>query len=71
MDVALRASGGVLNAVDAVLGGKARNSFCVVRRTGEGAGKGTTMNCPFPAGSGRAEILGAFRDKLVHAANKF
>jgi acetoin utilization deacetylase AcuC-like enzyme len=33
--------------------------------TGEGSGKGTTLNCPFPAGSGREEILGAFRNKLL------
>jgi acetoin utilization deacetylase AcuC-like enzyme len=39
--------------------------------TGEGAGRGTTMNCPFPAGSGRAEILGAFEKKLVPAMEKF
>ena len=30
--------------------------------TGEGAGVGTTMNFPFPAGSGRKEILGAVRE---------
>ena len=35
--------------------------------TGAGSGKGTTMNCPFPAGSGHAEIAGAFRKKLVPA----
>ncbi len=28
--------------------------------TGEGAGEGTTLNCPFPAGAGRDEILEAF-----------
>ncbi len=39
--------------------------------TGEGAGKGTTMNCPFPAGSGRADIVGAFRKKLVPAMEEF
>jgi acetoin utilization deacetylase AcuC-like enzyme len=39
--------------------------------TGAGAGRGTTRNCPFPAGSGRAEILGAFRDKLLQAARDF
>lgn len=32
--------------------------------SGEGAGKGFTLNCPLPAGSGRAEILGAFRDQF-------
>ncbi len=39
--------------------------------TGAGAGKGTTMNCPFPAGSGRAEIVGAFETKLGPAMEKF
>ena len=39
--------------------------------TGLGKGKGTTLNCPFPAGSGRKEIVGAFRDKLLPAATKF
>lgn len=39
--------------------------------TGEGAGRGTTLNCPFPAGAGREEILGAFRNKLMPAANEF
>jgi acetoin utilization deacetylase AcuC-like enzyme len=147
-DIALRAAGGVLNAVDAVMEGKSRNAFCVVRtpghharpdqgmgfclfnnvaiaarhaqrqhgvervliadwdvhhgngtqdifyadgsvfffsthqhpwypgtgpaeETGTGKGKGTTLNCPFPAASGRKEILGAFREKLVPAAAAF
>lgn len=39
--------------------------------TGSGKGKGTVMNCPFPAGSGRREIVGAFRDRLVPAADRF
>lgn len=39
--------------------------------TGSGKGLGYTINCPFPAGSGRAEILGAFEGKLIEAANKF
>ena len=39
--------------------------------TGEGSGKGTTMNAPFPAGAGRSEILGAFQTKLLPAANEF
>jgi acetoin utilization deacetylase AcuC-like enzyme len=38
--------------------------------TGEGAGAGLTMNCPFPAGSGRREILGAFEQMLVPAAKR-
>ena len=43
----------------------------MIRETGEGAGTGSTVNCPFPSGSGREEILGAFRDKLLTAANEF
>jgi acetoin utilization deacetylase AcuC-like enzyme len=39
--------------------------------TGEGAGRGSTLNCPFPAGSGRAEIMGAFQRKLLPAAADF
>jgi acetoin utilization deacetylase AcuC-like enzyme len=148
LEVAVRAVGGVLSAVDAVMGGKARNAFCVVRppghharpdqgmgfcvfnniaigaryaqkrwsiervliadwdvhhgngtqdtfysdgsvfffsthqypwypgtgraeETGIGKGKGTTLNCPLPAGSGREQIYGAFRDKLLPAAKQF
>jgi acetoin utilization deacetylase AcuC-like enzyme len=39
--------------------------------TGEGRGQGCTLNCPFPAGSGRAEIVGAFREQLRRAADRF
>jgi acetoin utilization deacetylase AcuC-like enzyme len=39
--------------------------------TGERAGLGTTLNCPFPAGAGRAEIMGAFQDKVLPAARDF
>ena len=39
--------------------------------TGAGKGKGTTLNCPFAAGAGRKEILGAFTNKLAAAAEKF
>ena len=39
--------------------------------TGEGAGKGATLNCPLPAGSGRAEILGCFEQKLAPVMEKF
>ncbi len=39
--------------------------------TGEGPGLGSTMNCPFPAGAGRAEIAGAFEGKLARAMDKF
>ena len=38
---------------------------------GRGAGAGLIMNNPFPAGAGRAEIVGAFRDRLVPAADDF
>ena len=147
-DIASQAVGGVLNAVDAVLSGKARNAFCAVRppghhatasrgmgfclfnsvaiaaryaqrhhgmervlivdwdvhhgngtqdifysdptvlyfsthqwplypgtgradETGEGSGEGTTMNFPFPAGSGRKEVLGAVQNSLVPLAKRF
>jgi len=148
LEVALRAVGGVCNAVDTVMTGKARNAFCVVRppghhatpnrgmgfcifnniaiaaryaqkkhgiqralivdwdvhhgngtqdtfyedgsvfffsthqypwypgtgaydETGAGKGKGKILNCPFPAGAGEAEIVGAFRQKLAPAADAF
>jgi len=147
-DIARKAAGGVMNAVDAVMSGKARNAFCAVRppghhatpnrgmgfcllnniaigaryaqrkhgiervmivdwdvhhgngtqdiyysdptvfffsthqwplypgtgradETGAGPGKGTKMNFPFPAGSGRKEILGAVQHSLVPAAARF
>jgi len=147
-DVAVRAAGGVLNAVDAVCRGSVKNAFCVVRppghhanagrgmgfclfnnvaiaaryaqrqhgvsrvmivdwdvhhgngtqdifyadgsvfffsthqwplypgtgradETGEGPGAGTTMNFPFPAGSGRKEILGALEASLIPAAERY
>ncbi|HVW07203.1 MAG TPA: histone deacetylase [Bryobacteraceae bacterium] len=35
------------------------------RERGEDLGYQTTLNCPFPAGSGREEILGAFRNRLL------
>ena len=38
---------------------------------GAGAGEGLTINCPFPAGSGCAEILGAFDRRLLGAADEF
>ena len=146
--VAIRAAGGVLNAVDAVCAGRAANAFCAVRppghhatarrgmgfcvlnnvalgaryaqrkhgvarvaivdwdvhhgngtqeifyrdpsvfffsthqwplypgtgradETGGGAGEGTTMNFPLPAGSGRREILGAVQDSLIPAMERF
>ena len=148
LDVARRAAGGALNAVDAIFAAKVTNAFCVVRppghhatrsrgmgfcifnnvavaaryaqrkygvqrvliadwdvhhgngtqdifyadpsvyffsthqspwypgtgaaaETGEGAGKGTTLNCPFAAGAGVEEILGAVRHRLVPAMDEF
>lgn len=41
------------------------------QETGAGAARGRTMNCPFPAGSGREEILGAFRNRLAPAMDDF
>jgi acetoin utilization deacetylase AcuC-like enzyme len=38
---------------------------------GEGPGKGFTINCPFPAGSGAVQIAGAFESILVPAAKTF
>jgi acetoin utilization deacetylase AcuC-like enzyme len=148
LDVALNAAGGVLNAADAIFGGKAKNAFCAVRppghhatptrgmgfcifnnvalaaryvqkrhgvdrvmivdwdvhhgngtqdtfnsdgsvlffsthqypwypgtgaadERGEGRGKGLIVNCPFDAGAGRSEIYGAFKEKLLPAAEGF
>jgi acetoin utilization deacetylase AcuC-like enzyme len=39
--------------------------------TGDGKASGLMFNRPFPAGSGRKEILGAFREALVPAAERF
>ncbi|HXE14316.1 MAG TPA: histone deacetylase [Bryobacteraceae bacterium] len=39
--------------------------------TGNGPGAGLTSNCPLPAGSGRKEIVGAFRELLLPALHKF
>ncbi|MBX7211429.1 MAG: histone deacetylase [Verrucomicrobiaceae bacterium] len=39
--------------------------------TGAGKGEGTTMNCPFPAGSGMKEIGGAIRERLLPALKTF
>lgn len=38
---------------------------------GEGRGEGLIINRPFAAGAGREEILGAFRDTLLPAAERF
>jgi acetoin utilization deacetylase AcuC-like enzyme len=148
LEVALQAVGGVLNAVDAVVAGKAGNAFCIVRppghhatrargmgfcifnniaiaarhaqrkhslervliadwdvhhgngtqdifytdgsvlffsthqypwypgtgaadEAGEGKGKGRIINCPFPAGTGRKEIMEVFRRRLTTASDSF
>jgi acetoin utilization deacetylase AcuC-like enzyme len=42
-----------------------------VEEIGAGAGEGLTMNRPFPAGAGNAEIIGAFRNDLLPAAREF
>jgi len=39
--------------------------------TGDGDGEGTTLNFPFPPGSGRAEILGAVEEWLIPSADEF
>lgn len=39
--------------------------------TGDGAGQGFTLNCPFPAGSGRREIAGAFREQFAPRMESF
>ena len=39
--------------------------------TGSGRGVGFTMNCPFPAGAGRKEILDAFTDRLLPEMKRF
>jgi acetoin utilization deacetylase AcuC-like enzyme len=41
------------------------------RETGEGAGKGCTLNCPFPAGAGKDQILGVFRDRFAARMDEF
>jgi acetoin utilization deacetylase AcuC-like enzyme len=39
--------------------------------TGFGNGEGTTLNCPFEAGAGRDEIVGAFGGELREAMDEF
>ncbi len=41
------------------------------REIGEGAGRGTTLNVPLPAGTGDEELIAAFTDRLVPAAADF
>jgi acetoin utilization deacetylase AcuC-like enzyme len=38
---------------------------------GEGQGEGKTINCPFPAGSGRQEIFDEFQHRLLPVAKEF
>lgn len=38
---------------------------------GEGAGEGTTINCPLPAGSAGEAVIGALRQQLLPAAKRF
>jgi acetoin utilization deacetylase AcuC-like enzyme len=38
---------------------------------GKGKARGTKLNVPLPAGSGRKEILAAYQEKLLPAARKF
>lgn len=38
---------------------------------GEGAGEGTTINCPLPAGSHGDAVLAALREQLLPAAERF
>jgi acetoin utilization deacetylase AcuC-like enzyme len=42
-----------------------------ISEQGAGPGIGKTINCPFPAGSGRAQIMGAFQQRLLPAAKDF
>lgn len=39
--------------------------------TGEGKGKGCTLNRPFPAGAGDTEIIGAFKNDFLPEAKEF
>ncbi len=41
------------------------------RETGEGAGKGCTLNCPFPAGAGKDQILGIFHARFAAKMDEF
>jgi acetoin utilization deacetylase AcuC-like enzyme len=38
---------------------------------GDGPGEGTTLNCPFPAGAGKGEIVPAFTQLLAPAMDRF
>jgi acetoin utilization deacetylase AcuC-like enzyme len=41
------------------------------RETGAGKGKGATLNCPLPAGSGHTELFAAFKGQLLPAMEEF
>jgi len=41
------------------------------QQTGQGKGKGTTLNCPFPPGTDGEPVLAAFKDQLVPAMAEF
>lgn len=43
----------------------------LARETGSGAGRGYTLNVPLAAGAGKREIMGAFRESLLPAMEKF
>ena len=43
----------------------------MANETGSGKGLGLIMNNPFPAGSGREQVYGAFESRLLKAAEKF
>lgn len=43
----------------------------VAAETGEGRGRGTTLNCPLAAGAGLAEIGAAFEERLLPALEAF
>jgi len=43
----------------------------LAHETGAGKGKGYTLNCPLAAGSGRVELVNAFRGRLLPAMRKF
>jgi acetoin utilization deacetylase AcuC-like enzyme len=42
-----------------------------ISEQGAGPGIGKTINCPFPAGSGRAQIVDAFQQRLLPVAKDF
>jgi acetoin utilization deacetylase AcuC-like enzyme len=43
----------------------------LAEEVGRGAAKGTKINCPLPAGSGRKEIFARFEEQLLPAAARF